>query len=790
VSVHRGFRFFSSPIDEPRARRAGDAVLVVSSLIGIAVLGWASNPPTAVEQAAIDLLDAFPAFLDGVWQLLSDALLLWALVLVVAAFVRQRSALARDVILASALALVVALVVARLVEGAWPDLWRSLTSTTPPPSFPSARVAIASAVILTASPHLSQPMRRIGRWALALGGASIALVGAATPTGALASVLVAAAAAAVVHLVFGSCGGRPGLTEVRTALEELGVHVSGLRVGERQPAGAFLVHAVDSDGRELVVKVYGRDAYDTQLVQRLWRTVWYRQAGTAPSLSRLQQAEHEAFLSLLARQGGVTTQEVVTAGATEDGDALLVLRIGGLPLAEVAADDVTTRVLEDLWHSLELLHGAEIAHGQIDPFNAIVDGAAVGFADLSAATVAPTEQQRRTDDAQAIVTSVVTAGVDPGLAVAHRALGSDGLAAALPYLQIPAMSRALRGCLRQAELDLDDLRGQAAEVAGVEPPELEKLRRVTVGSVLRTGLLFVAVIALLSGISGLELEEIGDELDDANWWWAAFGAVLAQTPRLSQAVATLGACPLPLPLGPVYALQLAITFVNLAIPSSAARIAVNIRFFQRQGVPAGSALAIGAIDGFAGFVVQAILLVSILLFSNTALDLELDLDASGETGRLLVVIVLVVLVAVGVVLMVRPWRRAIVTRASELARHAWTAVRGLRSPRRLAMLFGGNLVTELLFALSLGAFVRVLGYDVAFVELLLINISVALLAGLLPIPGGIGVSEGGLTLGLTAAGVPGSAAFAIAILYRLASFYVPPVWGWFAFRWLQRNRYL
>ena len=307
---------------------------------------------------------------------------------------------------------------------------------------------------------------------------------------------------------------------------------------------------------------------------------------------------------------------------------------------------------------------------------------------------------------------------------------------------------------------------------------------------LQTGLLVVAFAALISGIGGLDLEEIGDELADANWWWAGFAALLAQTPRLAQAVATLGACPLPLPLGPVYALQLAISYVNLAIPSSAARIAVNVRFFQRQGVPSGSALAIGAIDGFSGFVVQAILLVSILLFSNVSLDLQLDPETSGGAGRLLVAVIVLVLIGIGVVLAVPGWRRAVLRRAAELGRQAWTAVRGLRSPRRLAMLFGGNLASELLFALSLGAFAHALGYDVPLGELLLINVSVALLAGLMPIPGGIGVTEGGLTLGLTAAGVPQSAAFAIAIIYRLASFYLPPVWGWFAFRWLQRNKYL
>ncbi|MCB1038693.1 MAG: flippase-like domain-containing protein, partial [Acidimicrobiales bacterium] len=67
-----------------------------------------------------------------------------------------------------------------------------------------------------------------------------------------------------------------------------------------------------------------------------------------------------------------------------------------------------------------------------------------------------------------------------------------------------------------------------------------------------------------------------------------------------------------------------------------------------------------------------------------------------------------------------------------------------------------------------------------------INVTVALFAGLMPVPGGIGVSEGALVVGLTAAGVDQAVAFAVAITYRLCTFYLPPIWGGVAFRRLER----
>ena len=96
----------------------------------------------------------------------------------------------------------------------------------------------------------------------------------------------------------------------------------------------------------------------------------------------------------------------------------------------------------------------------------------------------------------------------------------------------------------------------------------------------------------------------------------------------------------------------------------------------------------------------------------------------------------------------------------------------------------------MLFAAALGAFVAALGYPVSLTELILINVSVSLLAGVLPIPGGIGVVEGGLTFGLVRAGVPEDTAFAAVIMYRLATFYLPPIWGFFALGWLERNKHL
>jgi glycosyltransferase 2 family protein len=99
-------------------------------------------------------------------------------------------------------------------------------------------------------------------------------------------------------------------------------------------------------------------------------------------------------------------------------------------------------------------------------------------------------------------------------------------------------------------------------------------------------------------------------------------------------------------------------------------------------------------------------------------------------------------------------------------------------PRKRLELFGGNLLSSLLFALALGAACRAYGVDLSFAELIFVNTAAGVLAGLVPVPGGIGAAEASLAAGLIGLGVDESTAFAIAVTRRLCAFYLPPIWGY------------
>ena len=65
----------------------------------------------------------------------------------------------------------------------------------------------------------------------------------------------------------------------------------------------------------------------------------------------------------------------------------------------------------------------------------------------------------------------------------------------------------------------------------------------------------------------------------------------------------------------------------------------------------------------------------------------------------------------------------------------------VRSPAKIALVLGGNLSTQLLTALSLGAVCRAFGATVPYSTLLLVSIGSSAISGLVPAPGGLGVAE-------------------------------------------------
>jgi glycosyltransferase 2 family protein len=362
----------------------------------------------------------------------------------------------------------------------------------------------------------------------------------------------------------------------------------------------------------------------------------------------------------------------------------------------------------------------------------------------------------------------------------------DNLVRILPYMQRAALTPHLRDLARADELSLKKLRADAAAAAGQKTPEVAPLRRLRPRDLMLTAALIFAAYVLISRLAEVGVDTIYDQLKQADVAWFVLGLILAQASFIGTGISVRGSIATPLPLLPCVLLQSAIKFINLTVPSSAGRIGIDLRFLQRQGASTPEAVAAGALDDVSETIVQGALLLISLAFVGDALDTS-KFHLGTPNGRLVIAILVALVVSVGIVLAVPKLRAKVLPAVRTALSGLWSVA---RDREKRMELFGGSVLSELLYSISLGATCLAFGVHLNLAELIFVNTAASVLSSLIPSPGGIGAAEASLSAALIALGVGESTAFAIAITQRLSTFYLPPIWGYLSLRWLTRKGYV
>jgi uncharacterized protein (TIRG00374 family) len=158
---------------------------------------------------------------------------------------------------------------------------------------------------------------------------------------------------------------------------------------------------------------------------------------------------------------------------------------------------------------------------------------------------------------------------------------------------------------------------------------------------------------------------------------------------------------------------------------------------------------------------------------------------------LIVLIVVIAGVVVGLAFAVPRWRRLAAEKLRPKVSEVWSHLKILAThPRNLVEIFGGNVIAQVVIALALGASLHAFGDHLGLATLIVVLTLASMLGGISPVPGGMGVVEAGMILGLTAAGISQTDAVAATFVQRLFTAYLPPIWGWFVLVWLRKKDYL
>jgi uncharacterized membrane protein YbhN (UPF0104 family) len=226
------------------------------------------------------------------------------------------------------------------------------------------------------------------------------------------------------------------------------------------------------------------------------------------------------------------------------------------------------------------------------------------------------------------------------------------------------------------------------------------------------------------------------------------------------------------------------------IGGTVATTATVIRFNQRRGLPPGVALSSGIVYSVAGFIVQIFLTLVALCFASDEFHRESAGSAGSGPENLQLILYAVVGISLvgGLAFVIPKIRRVIVTRFAPRLAMAWGNVRLIaQTPSKLARIFGGAAITQLMMALGLGFALYAVHTSAPFGGLLIVCTLTALIGGMAPVPGGMGVMEASYISGLSLLGVHQDQAIAATLIYRACTTYLPPLWGWGALVWLRRH---
>ncbi len=806
-----------APVGDGATRRRGsDAVKVGVAVLAVLCCWLISGTPAAAQLAVLHFLTPAPEgvrwLVNTVWWLGSVGVIV---TLGVLALLSKRRNIARDLLLSGLVAWLTS-VLLELAIGATGGHVSTPTLKGIDLVFPVARVAATVAVVSAALPYLSRGLQRLVEVVIAVAAVATVVNGSGLPISVLASLAVGWGVAAAFHLVFGSPLGLPSTKEVADLLADLDITARDVTAAPDQEWGVARFRAADGAG-PINASVYGRDAHDAQLLAKLFRFVAYRDSGPTLTLTRVQQVEHEAYLTLLAARSGARVPEVLAAGtAGSSRDAALVTRppagtrladrlaaatppagsadaaAGPAPLPvpdpgvlpDAAADDLFAQVLK--------LRSARIAHGSVSGATVVADDRSAGLVDFRRATSTGPDERLDRDVAAALATAGLAMGAERAVAAADRVLPTDVLASALPFLQRAALDPVLSRALRGKKGLLKALREGGASAAGVEVPKLAEPRRISWMTLIMVVGSLIGGWALLGVL--INVSKSWDTITGARWGWVAATFVLAQLTYPSLAITTTGSIVDPISYGRVVALEVANSFVQLA-GGTMGGLACRVRFFQQEGYDATVAVSSGAVISTVSWIVKgALFLIALPIAISKFHFTKKPTSGGGGHGDLVWLIVLIVVgcaVLLGAVLLVPRLRRVARDKLRPKLSEVWAHLRILaKHPRNMVEIFGGAILAQLLVAMALGAALHAFNQHLGLAQLLVVLTLASMIGGLSPVPGGMGVVEAGMILCLTAAGIPQTDAVAATFVQRLFTSYLPPIWGWFVLVWMRRKEYL
>ena len=213
-------------------------------------------------------------------------------------------------------------------------------------------------------------------------------------------------------------------------------------------------------------------------------------------------------------------------------------------------------------------------------------------------------------------------------------------------------------------------------------------------------------------------------------------------------------------------------------------MAIGVRVLQRTGIDPAAATASVGINLVAGVLVHVGLLFAFIAWTGRSGLGGFSLPSS----TVLLLGLAIVLGVAGLALAIKKIRDFVLQPVMKAARAAAGEIAGvLRSPVRVVSLLGGAMGTTLSYVLALAACIEAFGGGLGVPQIGAAYLGASLIGNAAPTPGGLGAIEAALVAALTGFGLDAGVAVSVVLTFRLATYWLPTLPGWFTFHWMQNH---
>ena len=571
---------------------------------------------------------------------------------------------------------------------------------------------------------------------------------------------------------------RPSGMEVADALTKGGYPITMLRAQESTSKGRRYI-ATTRAGGQIVVAVLDRDLEGAGLVNAIYTNLRLRDDSAGRAFNMRETLDHAALVAFAAESAGAPEPRLLLASEVGPDSCLLAYEaVVGHRFAEL--DEITETDLEQAFRAVRTLHESQISHRSLTASHLMrADDGSVWLIGGDRGSIAAGDVAQRIDIAELLCTLAMLTDVDRAVDAGRLVLGVEGLARALPALQPVAMTHETRRAVRKHKGLMVRLRDRLAEIrpgADAETIQFERIRpRTLVMIVVGT----IAGYLLLSQLAQVDLATL---ITTADWRWALVALVLSAMTFVAAAWSLSGFVPEHLSLHRTILAQLAGSFATLVSPPTIGSIAINVRFLQKAGLhPALAAASVGVAQVMA-FVAHIVLLFGFGIAAGT------QADHTFNPPQWAVILVVVFVIAVLALLAVPAVRRTIVKRVQPTLKEVIPRlITVVQRPMKLVEGIGGILLLNAAFIGVLYACVLAFGGEMNVAVVAVVYLAGATLGQAAPTPGGLGAVEAALSAGLTAGGLDAGTAVSAVLLFRLVTFWLPTVPGYWSFNWLTKK---